>query len=383
MTANVLDGTLELHPSAVQPTSGEADMARLWSSLAVAAGLLASLVLPGTPHAAAATPAEPATGVGCGTRVDRIPLDTRYNPQTHRYELVDTRRGGHRTSDLQGGTWGQGTLVTDVDNVWCDGGRQAAAVDAHYLHAVVWDYFLGVHGRKGVRDDGQGGCSLVHYGRDSAAVFWDGRCLTYGDGMYGGPSVLRIDTAAHEWAHGVTEATAALGYSGESGALNEATGDIFATAVEFFARNPADPGDYLIGEEPDINGNGTPLRYLDRPSRDGRSKDYWYPGIGGTDPHLSSGVANHFFYLLAEGSGAKMIDGMRYDSPTYDGKPVAGIGRTAAERIWYRALTAHMTPTTDYRAARTATLTAASDLYGQDSAQYRAVDAAWAAVNVR
>ena len=75
--------------------------------------------------------------------------------------------------------------------------------------------------------------------------------------------------------HGVTENTAGLAYTGDAGGLNEATSDIFGTAVEFYANNASDPGDYLIGEEININGNGTPLRYMDKPSKDGASKDCW------------------------------------------------------------------------------------------------------------
>ena len=71
--------------------------------------------------------------------------------------------------------------------------------------------------------------------------------------------------------HGVTENTAGLVYAGEAGGLNEATSDIFGTAVEWYANNAADNPDYLIGELININGNGTPLRYMDRPSRDGVS----------------------------------------------------------------------------------------------------------------
>ena len=60
---------------------------------------------------------------------------------------------------------------------------------------------------------------------------------------------------------------------------------------------------------------------------------------------------------------------------------VAGIGRAKAEKIWYRALTLYMTSSTNYAAARTVTLKAASDLYGNGSPEYNAVAAAWTAVN--
>ncbi|MYR22605.1 M4 family metallopeptidase, partial [Streptomyces sp. SID6137] len=100
------------------------------------------------------------------------------------------------------------------------------------------------------------------------------------------------------------------------------------------------------------------------------------------DVHYSSGVANHFAYLLAEGSGAKVINGVSYNSPTYNGSTVTGIGHDKVGKIWYRALTVYMTSSTNYAGARTATLNAAKDLYGAGSAEYNAVAAAWSAVNV-
>jgi zinc metalloprotease ZmpA len=121
---------------------------------------------------------------------------------------------------------------------------------------------------------------------------------------------------------------------------------------------------------------------MDKPSKDGASKDSWYSGIGSIDVHYSSGPANHFFYLLSEGSGAKVINGVSYNSPTADGLPVTGIGRDKALQIWYRALTTKFTSTTNYAAARTGTLAAAGELYGTTSAEYKAVQDAWAAVAV-
>jgi Zn-dependent metalloprotease len=93
-------------------------------------------------------------------------------------------------------------------------------------------------------------------------------------------------------------------------------------------------------------------------------------------------VGNHFFYLLAEGSGAKVIGGLQHSSPTCDGSTVAGIGRDKAEQVWYRALTVYMTSGTDYAGARAATVSAASDLYGAGSVEAKAVAAAWKAVSV-
>ncbi|MFB7222629.1 M4 family metallopeptidase, partial [Streptomyces sp. NPDC056227] len=259
-----------------------------------------------------------------------------------------------------------------------------AAVDAAYGAQLTWDYYKDVHGRNGIKNDGVGAYSRVHYGNAYVNAFWSDACfcMTYGDGAGNTKPLTSIDVGAHEMTHGVTSNTAGLIYRGESGGLNEATSDIFAAAVEFWADNASDEGDYLVGEKIDIRGNGTPLRYMDKPSKDGRSADAWYSGIGSIDVHYSSGPANHWFYLASEGSGAKTVGGVDYDSPTSDGLPVTAIGRDAAAKIWYKALSTYMTSSTDYAGARTATLQAAADLYGLGSDTYINAANAWAAINV-
>ncbi|WP_069884586.1 M4 family metallopeptidase [Streptomyces luteocolor] len=304
------------------------------------------------------------------------------------FELTDEGRGGHGTYDLNHSQSGDGKLVTDDDDTWGTGkpdDAQTAAVDAAYGAQLTWDYYKDVHGRSGINGDGKGATSRVHYGNGYVNAFWDDSCfcMTYGDGEGDKKPLTEIDVAAHEMTHGVTSATGNMEYSGESGGLNEATSDIFAAAVEFNAKNTEDVGDYLVGEKIDINGDGTPLRYMDKPSKDGQSLDSWSEDAGNVDVHYSSGIANHFFYLLSEGSGAKEINGVKYDSPTADGSKVEGIGRDKAEKIWFKALTTYFTSTTQYKDAREGTLSAAKDLYGADSAEYKGVDAAWAGVNVK
>ncbi|WP_405516587.1 M4 family metallopeptidase [Streptomyces canus] len=303
------------------------------------------------------------------------------------YNLTDGARGGHKTYNLNRGTSGTGTLFSGPDDIWGNGSAsntETAGADAHYGAALTWDYYKNVQGRSGIRGDGVGAYSRVHYGNNYVNAFWSDSCfcMTYGDGSGNTHPLTSIDVAGHEMTHGVTSNTAGLNYSGESGGLNEATSDIFGTAVEFYANNSSDVGDYLIGEEIDINGDGTPLRYMDKPSKDGASKDSWYSGIGSVDVHYSSGPANHFFYLLSEGSGTKTINGVTYNSATSDGLPVTGIGRDKAEKIWFRALTTKFTTTTNYAGARTGTLAAAGELYGTTSAEYTAVANAWAGVAV-
>ncbi|MFE7776340.1 M4 family metallopeptidase [Streptomyces sp. NPDC057445] len=326
------------------------------------------------------------TGTGTSRYSGEVPLSTAKGGSG--FELTDGERGGHKTYDLAQGQSGTGELLTDADDKWGDGSnsdRQTAAVDAHYGAAVTWDFYKAELGRNGIAGDGKAAYSRVHYGDGYVNAFWDDNCfcMTYGDGEGNKKALTEIDVAGHEMSHGLTSHTANLEYSGESGGLNEATSDIFGTSVEFFADNKEDVGDYLIGEKIDIRGDGTPLRYMDKPSRDGKSLDAWKEGAGDVDVHHSSGIANHFFYLLAEGSGKKTINGVEYDSPTSDGSTVTGIGREKAYKIWYKALTAYMTSTTDYKAAREATLKAANDLYGADGTEAKTVAAAWAAVNVK
>ena len=78
--------------------------------------------------------------------------------------------------------------------------------------------------------------------------------------------------------------------------------------------------------------------------------------------HYSSGVGNHFFYLLSEGSGKKTINGIEYDSPTCNDKTIDGIGHEKAQQIWYKALTEEWVSKSNYHDARTGTLHAAKAL---------------------
>ncbi|MFJ3235398.1 M4 family metallopeptidase [Streptomyces sp. NPDC086787] len=329
------------------------------------------------------------TGTGKSLYSGTVSLNTYSSGST--YQLYDTTRGGHKVYNKSHGTSSSaGTLFTDSDNVWGTGKAsssttdQTAAVDAAYGAQVTWDFYKNTFGRSGIKNDGKAAYSRVHYGNKYENAFWDDDCfcMTYGDGASNTHPLTSLDVAGHEMSHGVTANTAGLDYSDESGGLNEATSDIFGTGVEFYAANSSDPGDYLIGETINLNGDGTPLRYMDQPSKDGGSADYWSSSVGDEDVHYSSGVANHFFYLLAEGSGSKTINGVSYYSPTYKNTTVTGIGRAKALQIWYKALTTYFTSSTNYKAARTGTLSAAAALYGSSSTEYKAVAAAWSAVNV-
>jgi Zn-dependent metalloprotease len=329
---------------------------------------------------------ETVDGSGASLYVGTVTIQTSLNGAT--YEMKDPTRGGTSpsyTTDLNGATSGVGTLFTGPDNSWGTGSngatgaaRESAAVDAHYGVAKTWDYYRDAHGRLGIANDGKGTYSRVHYGTGYDNAFWSDSCfcMTFGDGdgSTDGP-LVSLDIAGHEMSHGVTSRTANLAYRAESGGLNEATSDIFGTMVEFYANNAADPGDYDIGEEINRPYTGHGFRFMYHPSLDGASPDCWSRTIGRLNVHYSSGVANRFFFLLAEGTNSALGDGLA----GCNGAPaVTGLGRTAAGRVWYRALTTYMTSKTDYKAARAATIKAATDL-GYSTAT---VKAAWNSVGV-
>jgi Zn-dependent metalloprotease len=374
-------------------------------------------VLPGGNYGTGLPPATPnvtpATGLGHSLYVGDVVLSTQLNNYSHMYELKDPTRGNTYITDIANQSKGNGTLVVDGDNKWGNGttsDRVSTAVDAAYGFAKTWDFYKNVFGRLGIAGDGVGAFGAVHFLTNYSNAFWSNDCFCMafgdGDGVHTRPLVA-LDIMGHEMSHGVTYATAGLAYVAESGGLNEANSDIMGTMVEWYANNANDTPDYLIGEEIYTSDPSNPpaLRTMFKPSLDGISDDcfpdgsdpkyldfFTWKGIyttGGKDMHYTSGVANHFFYLLAEGAvvpagwGVNTKWNLTPANLVCNGNStLQGIGRAAAEQIWFRALTTYFTTNETYHTARAATLSAATDLYGAGSPQYNAVIAAWDAVNV-
>ncbi|WP_225096082.1 M4 family metallopeptidase [Streptomyces sp. CoH27] len=358
------------------------------------AGLLGSGV------SGATTYPSPAKGTGKTLFVGSVGLTTTATSKGH-YRLKDPSRYGTETRDAKGTyteKFSAGTAFTSTTDVWGNGttsNRASAAADAQYGITKTLDFYKAAFGRKGIANNSKAAQGMVHWGSKVANAFWDPTCtcMLYGDGdgkTFKKPLVV-LDVTGHELTHGVVDATAKLeptfvdakgNQYGEPGALNESLADIFGSNVEFYANNPKDTPDYLIGEKLGLAQKF--LRRLDHPSLDKleHTIDYWSPDAYYTEVHAGSGVSSHAYYLLAEGSGKKTINGVAYDSPTYDHATVKGIGRAKATAIFYRALTRYMVSTTDFHQARFATLQAAKDLYGANSTEYKTVDSAWAAVNV-
>ncbi|MEU6253978.1 M4 family metallopeptidase [Streptomyces sp. NPDC047043] len=341
-----------------------------------------------------------ANGTGKSLFVGQVALKTTQTARTS-FLLKDPTRYGTETRDARGSeteSFSRGKKITTTNNVFGNGAtssRNSAAADAQYGVTKTLDFYKKTFGRKGIANNSKAAKAMVHWGNKVANAFWDPTCgcMLYGDGdgdMFKKPLVV-LDVTGHELTHGVVDATAKLeptrvdadgNQYGEPGSLNESLADIFGSNVEFFTNNVKDKPDYLIGEKLGLDQKF--LRRLDHPSLDKLEGtiDYWAPQTYDTEVHAGSGVSSHAYYLLAEGSGQKTIGGVKYDSPTYDGSTVKGIGRTKATAIFYRALTRYMVSSTDFHDARIATLKAAKDLYGASSVEYKTVDKAWAAVNV-
>jgi hypothetical protein len=242
----------------------------------------------------------------------------------------------------------------------------AAGIDATLV------MFAEVLERSSYDDRGAPVSVTVHYGRDYDNAFWDGTQLVFGDGD--GKIFDRftkpVDVLAHEFAHAVTEHTAALVYQGQSGALNESVSDVFAACLKqrLLGQDAAD-GDWLIGEGLFLPGvRARALRDMAAPGtayddpvlgadpQVGHLDDYVETADDNGGVHLNSGIPNRAFQLAAVGVGGSAIEG--------------------AGRIWYAALTGpDVSAATDFAGFAAATIAAAGE-------HADTVAAAWAQVGV-
>ncbi|MBQ4844697.1 Ig-like domain-containing protein [Pseudoalteromonas sp. MMG005] len=140
----------------------------------------------------------------------------------------------------------------------------------------------------------------IHYRQDYLNAFWNGKEVTFGDGDHRVYPFTSLGVIAHEVAHGVTHQNSKLVYSAQSGGVNESFSDMTSEALECYLSEQADGScvvDWKIGAR--IFKNLDAMRYLDMPSKDGRSIDHASEYKNGLDVHYSSGVFNRAFYLLS------------------------------------------------------------------------------------
>jgi Zn-dependent metalloprotease len=295
-------------------------------------------------------------------------------------DSIYKRLKNRRVHTCNNGSTLPGTLL------WSEGGTQTSdtTAQAAYNYAGnTYDYYKNIFNRDSYDNAGATIISSVHYLSNYNNAFWNGSQMVYGDGdgTNFGPLSKALDVDGHELTHAVTERTAGLVYSNESGALNEANSDIFGNAVEAYTRNGGTPNanTWKVGE--DIytpNTAGDALRYMNDPALGGDS-DYYPTRYTGTADHggvhTNSGIANLAFYMMVVGGTHPR------GKTSINVTPLSATSSTSldmAQRLWYRALTTYWTSTTGFSGARTGTVQAATDLYGAAAAA--SVTAAWDAV---
>jgi bacillolysin len=288
-------------------------------------------------------------------------------------------------------------FASDADNDWTDGPN----VDAHVYAGYTYDYYFKRFGRRGLDNANIRIRSLTHpvnrqdaftaspsvLGTFFVNAFYAGDgIMVYGEGLpatatLGGQRwnylAGSLDVVAHELTHGVTDYSSQLIYSGESGALNEAFSDIMATSIVYYYQQPGTgvgAADYVIGNDVVTPGG---IRSLENPRAFGDPDHYRTRYTGPDDNggvHINSTIATHAFYLAIEG-GTNRTSGLS----------VQGIGaasREQMERVFYRAFTQLLPANATFAVARAATIQAARDLFGANSAAERSVSQAWTAVGV-
>jgi bacillolysin len=299
-------------------------------------------------------------------------------------------------------------VATDTDNTWTD----VSAVDAHAYVGWTYDYYFKRHGRRGLDNRDRPLFSMINAVSQQGAVllppelldfalnaFWCPDCgpgaigmMFFGNGIpstftFGGqlvgPLAGSLDIVAHELTHGVTSSTSNLLPTNEPGALNEAFSDMMGTAAEFFFQ-PVGTGigqaDYLVGEDSfRAPGGGGPngIRSLANPISLGYPDHYSIRFTGPEDDggvHINSTIPSHAYYLSIEG-GRNRVSGI-----TVQG--VGAANREQIEKAFYRAFTFLLPSSANFSTARAASIQAARDLYGANSAAATAITQAWTAVGV-
>jgi Zn-dependent metalloprotease len=244
------------------------------------------------------------------------------------------------------------------------------------------DFYKEVFKRNSIDDRGMRLDGYVHRGVKFNNAFWDGQAMVFGDGdgRIFTDFTKSLDVIAHELAHGVTENAAGLEYRNQSGALNESLSDVAGSLVKQWSlQQPADKADWLIGAEvftPDIDADA--LRSMKAPgtafdnalfgkdpqpdhmSKFARLPDTEEGDNGGV--HINSGIPNKAFYLTA----------MTLGGPAW----------LAPGHIWYESLKAS-SPKSQFQDFADTTFSKAGELYGANSAEQRAVSAAWHEVGIR
>lgn len=202
------------------------------------------------------------------------------------------------TFNMNNATSGSGTLFKfncPTNNYKSVNGAYSPLNDGHYFGNVVFNMYQAWLGLRPISNKLQ---MRIHYGTNYENAFWDGTAMSYGDGGSTFHPLVSLGVTAHEVSHGFTEQNSGLVYSGMSGGMNEAFSDMAGEAASWYMRGT---GTFMVGD--DIKKGSGAMRYMYNPELDGRSIGHASKFTSSLDVHLSSGVFNKAFYLLATKSG--------------------------------------------------------------------------------
>ena len=237
---------------------------------------------------------------------------------------------------------------------------------------ATYDFYREILQRNSIDNKGLRIDSTVHYQNKFNNAFWNGQQMVYGDGdgkLFMGFTGA-VDVIAHELTHGVTQyaVPGGLVYEGQSGALNESISDVFGSVVkQWTLKQSAEQADWLIGAGIMAPSVGKALRSMADPGNQaltwsGDDQPKTMAGyVENGDVHTNSGIPNHAFY-----AAAIALKGNAWEK---------------AAPIWYKSLSL-LTPNATFADMAKATTQAAALLYGADSAEQHAIQAAWKVVGV-
>lgn len=270
-------------------------------------------------------------------------------------------------------TFGGSYFITDIfsqDSLWNVNSNLKAGIDVHFGLETSFDFFLQKFSRNSYDNLGHTINANINYPYSAVP--------NYNSGFFNFPpkdnmnqlEQATLELVGHEYAHAVIKSTANLNTTSEAGGLSESFADIFGIAIDFY-KNPT-TANFIIGDRTKVNG--VPDRDLGNPFQFGHPYVYNSVNWVANSPYHLAGVQNYWFYLLVNGGSGTTNFGVNYQ--------INAIGMEAALKIAYRTLTAYLTSNSNYVAARTGSIQAATDLYGACSREVKEVTKAWYSLNV-
>ncbi|HTZ42260.1 MAG TPA: M4 family metallopeptidase, partial [Jatrophihabitans sp.] len=310
-------------------------------------------------------------GSGTGKWNGPSPLAINTSGSGTSYTMTDSTRSGISCRDFT-----SHAVLSGTDDVWGNGvgtNQETGCVDALWDVQHEWSMLSSWLGRNGINGSGTG--YPIYMGLNDVNAYWDGTSVSVGHNN-AGEFISALDVIGHEFGHAVDNFTP--GGIGSS-AVAEFTGDVFGALTEAYTNEPSpyDKPDYTVGEQVNLVGSG-PIRYMYHPSLISGTPDCYSSSVPSMETHTAAGPGNHWFYLVAEGTSP--TDGQPA-SPTCNSSTITGIGIQNAGKIFYNAMLSKTT-SMSYLKYRTATLTAAKNLFPGDCTNFNVVKAAWDAVSV-